>query len=419
MRETSALLRTELLLSNAWSRGLTILIVLAALALGLVIGRFGRRATDETIPVVPEGTRMAAPGPWGDLEVTPISIACPEELLPVQGFEKKVTHWFFKGYTAEQLLPRLTEFGIVGELRDRFRAPGVWNEVEGGINITPTSDIVLNLPAKSRLALYSLLASFPENNSSLIFVLARTVDERFAGTTVRPETIGAFKRLCCEYGRYLVFSDVASIFSIIPTYEERVAFLKALTRQPTMLVRLRVNSKSDVGALSAYWAKGGRGMDERALLESLAQVPGGTYLNLDNLLPSGSMSRLYSFPLPANPLAGPVVRQDCHWSAFNFFRDAGDEQVTSPEFILHKLRDDYYPVLSDQRYGDLVVFVTPDGSMIHSAVYLAANIVFTKNGDTQMHPWMFSTVQNLIDQYSFQVPPDRQLEVKYFRNKLL
>ncbi len=417
MKQTAELLRTEILLSNAWSRGLAILGTLAALALGVVIGRIAGRETSATRADVAEGTRLAAPGPWGELEITPISIACPQELLPVQAFERKVTHWFFKGYTAETLLPRLTEFGIVGELRDQFRAPGVWHEVEGGMDLTPTPEIILNLPPKSRRAIYSLLATFPENNSSLIFVLARTVDERFAGSGVRPETLGTFKRLCCEYGRYLVFSDVASLFTVIPTYEERVAFLKAMTQQPTMLVRLKVDEKTDLTALISYWGNAGRGKDQRPLLESLARVPGGVQFGLVNLLPSGPASRLYRFPLPANPLAGPVIRQDCHWSAFNFFREAGTEQATPPDFILQKLREDYFPVTSDQRYGDLLVFLTPGGSMIHSAVYLADDIVFTKNGDTSMHPWMLSTVRDLLDQYSFQVPPDQKLEVRTYRNK--
>jgi hypothetical protein len=190
-----------------------------------------------------------------------------------------------------------------------------------------------------------------------------------------------------------------------------------MTQQPTMLVRLKVDAKSDLTALASYWENTGRAKDQRPLLESLARIPGGAQIDLVNLLPPAPASRLYSFPLPTNPLAGPVIRRDCHWSAFNFFREVGTEQATTPDFILQKLREDYFPVPSDQRYGDLIVFLTPGGSMIHSAVYLADDIVFTKNGDTSMHPWMLSTVQDLLDQYSFQVPPDQKLEVRYYRNK--
>lgn len=64
-----------------------------------------------------------------------------------------------------------------------------------------------------------------------------------------------------------------------------------------------------------------------------------------------------------------------------------------------------------------MLFLTPHGELIHSAVYLADKIVYTKNGPTSLHPWMLSTVQDLIDQYSFQIPPDKALDVKFFRNK--
>jgi hypothetical protein len=84
---------------------------------------------------------------------------------------------------------------------------------------------------------------------------------------------------------------------------------------------------------------------------------------------------------------------------------------------VERLKEDYFPVQSDPRYGDLVLFLTPNEHLIHSAVYLADNIVYTKNGGTSLHPWMLSTVEDLVDQYSFQVPPNAALQVKYFRSK--
>jgi hypothetical protein len=415
---TFELIRTDTMLSNAWGRGVAILSVLAALGVGLVLGRLGRSHDAAVTPEqVADRVTTANPGPWGRLEYVPISIECPGELLPMRAFETAVTHWIFKGYTIENFLRLLDDAGIAGPLREELRSPAVLHVVEGGLDVTPTPNIVLNLPPAARKQIYTVLAGFPENGSSLYFLQIKTMDERFAGSGVSAATVELLRKVSCEYGRYLVFSDVPSIFSQIPTYEERVGFLKALTRQSTMIVKLHVTADSDLDALVNYWGKACWAKDARPLLESLSRIPGGARLDVSHLLPPSPSALLYSFPLPANPMDGPTVRKDCHYTAFNFFRDPPDARYAKQEFIVERLKEDHFPVLSDPRYGDLVLFLTPAGSLIHSAVYLADNIVYTKNGDTSLHPWMLSTVQDLIDQYSFQVAPDKALDVKYFRNK--
>ncbi len=406
-------------MSNTSRRALTVLLVLAAAAFGVLIGRIGtRHPTEAAKPeVVADQVQTGHAGPWGHLESTPISIECPEELLPVHAFETKVTHWFLKGYTTDDFVHLLDTAGVEGELRDSMRSPDVLHVVEGGLDLTPTTEIILNLSAAARRTIYTVLAGFPENGVALIFVQQKTLAERFAGSGVSALTLESFRRLSCEYGRYLVFSDVASLFTLIPTYEERVHFLKALTRQQTMIVKLHVTADSDVDGLARYWGKACWAKDARSLLESLARIPGGARLDIAHLLPPGPAALLYSFPLPSNPLEGPVVKKDCHYTAFNFFRDPPDPRYDDRAFIVERLTQDHFPVLSDPRYGDLVLFFTPDGQLIHSAVYLADGIVYTKNGDTSLHPWMLSTVEDLVDQYSFQVAPEQALEVKYFRNK--
>ena len=56
---------------------------------------------------------------------------------------------------------------------------------------------------------------------------------------------------------------------------------------------------------------------------------------------------------------------------------------------------------------------------IRSAVYLADDIVFTKNGSTVYYPWMLSSISDLVKMYSFMVPQGQQLTITYFRNKSL
>ena len=395
-----------------------ILAMVSALAIGLILGRFAPWPKPVPAPeTVADRVTVAHPGPWGRLEYVPISIECPEELLPMEAFKTKVTHWILPRFTMEKFFQLLEGTGVTDDLREALQSPEVLHVSEGGLDLTPTPGIIFNLPPEARKKLYAILARFSENGSALIFVQTKTLEERFAGSGVSPSTVELFRKLSCESGQYLVFSDVPSLFARIPTYAERLHLLKALTRQQTMLVRLHLTADANIEELMHYWGKIRWAKDTRPLLESLARIPGGARLDIAHLMPPTAAGLLYSFPLPANPLDGAPVKKDCHYTAFNFFHDPPDPRYADPAFIMSRLEEEYSPVSGDPRYGDLALLVTPDGQLIHSAVYLADNIVYTKNGDTMLHPWMLSTVQDLIDQYSFQVPQNQALEVKFYRNK--
>jgi hypothetical protein len=193
--------------------------------------------------------------------------------------------------------------------------------------------------------------------------------------------------------------------------------VKALTREETLLLRLHVGAQSDINALVDYWGKACWNTDVKAMLESLARVPGGAILDIVELLPPLPTSLVYTYPIPLNPLAGPVVKRDCHWTSMNFFRDPPDDRFGDSTYAMESLKRDYFPIQGDPRYGDVVVLCNPEGFAVHSAVFLADDFVYTRNGYLGFHPWKISTIQELLSVYSFMVPPDQKLSVNYFRNK--
>lgn len=68
---------------------------------------------------------------------------------------------------------------------------------------------------------------------------------------------------------------------------------------------------------------------------------------------------------------------------------------------------DYFPITGDPRYGEI----------LHSAVFIADEIVFTKNDSTAIYPWMFSTIPDLLKQYFFHAPDGQKLTLRFFRSK--
>lgn len=359
----------------------------------------------------------AHPGPWGMLYYTPLSISAPDELLPVRSLEARAPRWQFNGLTAGELTHTLMAFGLTAEECGRILNPANIQLLKGGVVVTPRREDVIALNPQVRREVYKYLARFQENAINYAFIPAEVAEQRMANCGVSPATIALTRQWSCPYGRYLIYFSFPCMLSSIPDYEDKVRLMKAMSMQSTYLLRLHITPQTDINALHGYWGRACWALDTKAFMRALADVQGGTWLDIVELLPPLPTSLLYTYPLPQNQLNGTMVRRDCHWTALNFFRDPPDDRYGNPDFVLQKLKTDFFPVPADPRYGDLVLFALPDGRIIHTALYLADNFVYSKNGDTELHPWLISTVADLLEQYSFQVPPDQKLTTVYYRNK--
>jgi hypothetical protein len=205
------------------------------------------------------------------------------------------------------------------------------------------------------------------------------------------------------------------VLDTLPTPDEKTRLLKTLMRKATLLLRLHITPESDLDALEHYWIRAGRGVDLRPMLESLAKIPGGARIDVDEMLPPLPSADLYTYPFPS--IKPEDQHKDCRWTAMNFFRDPPDQRFTDSVVVLQTMQTDYYPVLSDPRYGDIVTLAKPDGNIIHMAVFIADNIVYTKNSGNFRDPFILMTLPDMLDHFSAQIPEDQSLRVQYFRNK--
>ncbi|HXS68835.1 MAG TPA: hypothetical protein VN761_08325, partial [Candidatus Polarisedimenticolia bacterium] len=65
----------------------------------------------------------------------------------------------------------------------------------------------------------------------------------------------------------------------------------------------------------------------------------------------------------------------------------------------------YYQIAKATKYGDIILFMDGDSNnAIHSAVYLADDIVFTKNGNNMAQPWMLMHLKDLMMKYESDGP---------------
>jgi len=66
---------------------------------------------------------------------------------------------------------------------------------------------------------------------------------------------------------------------------------------------------------------------------------------------------------------------------------------------LSTLKEDYYVVETGFELGDVVAFLDSNGNVFHAAVYLADDLVFSKNGTSPMAPWTIMSIEDVKGYY--------------------
>ena len=336
------------------------------------------------------------PGPWGDLEYVRINIEPPDRFLQEEGVSSEKTRWFFADYTRPQLTALFNTADLTAAQRAELLDPACWQQVTNGIVVTPGEKLILEMNPQARSQIYSVLAEHPRNDYQFWPCVCRNggFADWFQQSGLSEGTLALVKSLVYQRGTTLCFSDVPEVLSKIPSAAERRRLTKTLARNSTVLMKLRVKPDTDINALISYWAKGGRAKDIEPLLESLSMVPGSVTIDIVHLLPPFARKRLNTYPPPDT--TGPAL--DCYWSAMNFFNDQPDDRYLDPAVWQEELRRDY-TVVTNPVYGDLVFLVRTDGAPMHAAVYIADDVVFTKNGSNYRQPWMLVRMEDLLPRY--------------------
>ncbi|HWA84928.1 MAG TPA: hypothetical protein VG710_01785 [Opitutus sp.] len=386
------------------------------LVVALVVLKATRSAARVEAPVVTPSdgyVQHCRPGPWGDLQYTKILVEPPDEFISAQALEPEPIRWVFKGYTAERLHELWAAAGLSGAQIHELESPGRIETTPDAIIVKPSADFVLNLSTPARTRIYTVLSLFTENpNQNEPFRFnTDTVDEWFSNSDLDPSTIALVKRMIYRRGSSALFSDHDVVLPRLASSEDRLRLMTTLARKSTLLVKLRVSPSSDIPMLTRYWGHGARSKDIEPFLQSVSHNPKGTTIDIIHLLPRFARARLFTYPQPVDH--PDDINHDCHWSAFNFLNDPPDERFADADFVKRSIEHDYAPVSGQPSFGDVLVLVRPNGEVIHSCVYIADDIVFTKNGASKVMPWILMKLSDVIAFY----PADPPLTVQDFRRK--
>jgi hypothetical protein len=348
--------------------------------------------------------KLENPPPWGQLVTWDIDLEQPEEYLAFEISTNRTARWTFVGMTPVEVRSLMQSCGLAAREIDRALSPPLLSSASSDTVIVPDDALVFSLTPESRAKLYRVLARY-ETNHFMQFpfcLVGSSADAKFAGSQLDGAVLDSLRKLLYPRGNAECFSDLEIMLRRLPAESERLLLLKAVSRQSAVMARLQIWPDTDIDKLIGYWGRGIQAKDIRPLLESLKRVPEGASVSLLYFLPQFARQRLYTYPEP--PSAGSPA-MDCHWSTMNFFNEIPDNRFSDPKYTVTYLQANCYTIAKPGAYGDIIFLLNRQGNAIHSAVYLADGIVFTKNGNNFAQPWMLMHLDDLVAKYTVEVAP--------------
>ena len=358
-------------------------------------------------------------GPWGEIESMLFAIDLPDEFVFLPSPNQPPVRWHFPGYSKEQVLATLQSAGLPEDEVQKLETSAKWTTEDGVASVTPGDPLILSLSPEVRAKLYAILVAFPQNGQQIdpIWFQSGMIDWRLQDSGLAPESFALLNRLLYPQGEgKLLFADFEPALRNLPNDAERKRFMKAVSRKQAVMARVRLDADANVDTLAQYWGIGGRRKDLLPLLGALHRVEQGLAINLIYLLPPFARDHLYRHPFSAPDDKG--VKEDCYWSAFNFFSDTPDNRFNDFSYMGEVLRRDYYRIEKPSQLGDLVFLAVGENkNVIHVAAFVADDLVFTKNGEDLRQPWILMHMADMIESYGVKYPNRGTLEPQFFRKK--
>lgn len=355
-------------------------------------------------------------GSWGRLEINDIAIAPVDIIIPGQLNQYQQTTWMFNGLSDKKLCELFISLGLPDIHQSSLLDTNCWIFTAEGIIVRPTDDSILALSSHQRKRLYKILGSYPENiNYFHPWSMKTTLFKyRLENSGLTEDAKALVKQLAYIQGSRTFVSDGMVLLNRLKNTDQKQRVIRLLISASTYQVHLVIPHNADVDAIANYWGVlGGRRKDIKPILESLSQLPKGGKLDIAHLLPAFARQRLYIYPSPV--LAQDGARRDCHWTSLNFSSLTPDNTFGDPKVATLYILEHYSQISEKPQFGDLVLCMLPDGNSIHSAVYIAGKLVFTKNGETMDQPWIIMDLDELQELYSYYY--HTAIDVQYWRLK--
>jgi hypothetical protein len=332
-----------------------------------------------------------ASGPWGTIEYFPIYLEAPEALMERFPLPSVISRWALPKQPLPELGAELRERGLSeSETLQLLTAPSTLTEGEW-IYLFPPTKLLVEMGAEVRARLYEWLDDYPLNpfHQNPIFFPGGSVDLWAEGSSMAGNHVNLIKSLTYDRDGILAFSDIPALLQMTDGEREARTVYRQLTRTRTFMARLLVGEDTDIGKILEYWTTGLnlRRKEMEPILRSVQATSGAAHLDLVHFLPA--LARKLVFTYPDSEMTTQGLMPDCHWTTLNFFNYSTQNFYLTQSAATSAVLENFERVEEPYRFGDVLMFLNEKGEAIHSCNYIAADIVFTKNGRTPAMPWIF------------------------------
>ena len=383
-------------MSTASFRRLSLLLLASALGGSTDLFPTMLQGQESAVPNAPIFKNLK-PGPWGGLESYPVFLQAPEAALKLLPSPSQQTVWRFFGTTRDEVSALFQKFFPDPDLYREATVRSVWYLTPEEVRVHPTDRMVLALPPLARLELMQTLGKYEENpfHYNPLVIEGQDVRAWFAGTGLSEPVLAAIEATSFPFRNGRILTEVSYALSKVDDEIEEANFLRAMTRNRSLFLRLRLTSHDTLAPLLDYWSQNIRLKETQPIMESIIRTPGVERLDLTHILPPTARKYLYTFPTTAEGING--IFPNSLWTSLNFFEFSPKVRYNSPDKAAEQLQSHFERVLPPFRYGDVITLVEPTtGKLLHSCIFIADNVVYSKNNSSMLTPWVLQTDADMM-----------------------
>lgn len=347
---------------------------------------------------------------FGEIKVKAIYLEAPAHLLALMNRPNSRPRWAFAGGTEASIRALFVQAGLPEAMLARMMEPARRVEQDGALVVFPEIDDLLALSPEQRAVIYPELAKSPLNefHRDPVFITGESVDDWLRQSQLGERQKAAFRRMVWKRGKATVFSDLRTLMNLAETTGEVEQVFRTISRTRALVVELSLPEKADRRALVDYWSGGFPDADTLPFLKGALDRDSVVSIDISRLLPPGARRWLYTYPTLDQAAGGRFP--DCHWSSLNFFNNNPVGYYLDTRLAAGALLEQYQPVEGARRFGDVLVFIKGN-EVTHSCVYVADDIVYTKNGENILAPWVLQTLADVSAIYQ----PTSEYQVRAYR----
>lgn len=366
--------------------------------LALAVSIFASPAQESIVlGKLPKSVEFSSEGPWGNLDFYEIKLSSPPRYLSQIAIPSAQEEWQFTQESREEIVAALQELEFTDTEINYLIPEGAISPVEEALKIFPKASLISGIPSSLRSRFYPFLGLNPANrfHHRPAYLNTTNVTRYFHQSKLPLETLQNIAKLAypTPSGHGYFLSDLPYLLTRAESREEETLLLNALNRVPALMVRLNLSDTDDMEEVADYWSSGFKNKQVLPLFESVQKNHAVSRLDIGHLLPPTARRNLNRFPEQSDGVGGRYP--DWFWSCYNFFRFAPKDVYAETKEYEELMASSFFPAPAPYTFGDMLL-LNSKGRVIHGCIYIADDIVYTKNGPGILSPFILMRLKDVV-----------------------